>query len=244
MSLIEKAAAASGATHGRSLHTKQPEQTARMIQQSGELSRLIDRVVQANMPDHEKTAKMKEDGCRTAVVSCNWPLVNIQSKVNQGIWATMVGRALEGLIGSVEHRQPNGTWVIASYEQDIQLIGEQEFLVLAIEVVDSVNAPDMTYRAGVPEMNVNVNSSLPPEILELLKRTSGVPVTSAEATQTNTLLAQVLQQLLIAQQKTNALLETQAQARDHREALAAVAEPSAPAPDPSALAPSPTTKPK
>jgi len=214
MSLIDKAAAASGSGHGRSLHTKQPEQTARMIQQSGELSRLIDRVVQANMPDTEKTAKMKEDGHRTAVVSCNWPLVNIQSKVNSGVWATMVGRALEGLIGSIEHRQPNGTWVISSYEQDIQLIGEQEFLVLAVEVIDTVNAQDMTYRAGVPEMNVNVNSSLPPEILALLKRTNDVPVTSAEAAKTNELLAQVLQQLLIAQQKTNALLETQAQGRD------------------------------
>jgi hypothetical protein len=96
MSLIEKAAAASGATHGRSLHTKQPEQTARMIQQSGELSRLIDRVVQANMPDHEKTAKMKEDGCRTAVVSCNarWRGSSAPSSTCQGPPAqTAVGAA-------------------------------------------------------------------------------------------------------------------------------------------------------
>jgi hypothetical protein len=227
MSLIEKAAAASGNGHGRSLHTKQPEQTARMIQQSGELTRLIDRVVQANMPDTEKTAKMKESGHRTAIVSCNWPLGNIQSKVNSGVWATMVGRALEGLIGSIEHRQPNGTWVISSYEQDIHLIGEQDFIELAVELVDTVNAPDMTYRAGVPEMNVNVNSSLPPEILALLKRTNDVPVTSAEAAKTNELLAQVLQQLLIAQQKTNSLLEAQASGRDTQASREAPASPPA-----------------
>lgn len=91
-------------------------------------------------------------------------------KVTPEIWTSMGKAALDGMFKNINMAQNNGIWKVLEIEVATRpdADGEQHIL-FGVRWVDARNQPDLAYKDGVPAVNVSVNSTLPDDLLELLR---------------------------------------------------------------------------
>ena len=122
----------------------------------------------------EKIPSKKAKDCadfRSKLGDCCWPLHNLQGKVTEKSWRSIVQNATKGMLKTIRNSQPNGEWMLMDHEVKIDFSSDGiERLFLAVKFVDIDNTEELVYRNGAPvTTTVNVNTSpIAPEVIEAL----------------------------------------------------------------------------
>jgi len=122
----------------------------------------------------EKIPSKKAKDCedfRSKLGDCCWPLHNLQGKVTEQSWRSIVKNATKGMLKTIRNSQPNGEWMLMDHEVKIDFSADGiERLFLAVKFVDIDNTEELIYRNGAPvTTTVNVNTSpIAPEVVEAL----------------------------------------------------------------------------
>lgn len=144
------------------------------LNQTQDLLRILNQIMTLQLIS--KKSKTQWAKHRTKLDDCKFELHNLQGNVTESGWANMVGCAIEGMMKTINHTQPNGVWKISDYEVAIKTDADNiECIRMAVQFIDADNQPDLMYRNGVPEtMNVNVNTDgLSKDIMTALQSKSG-----------------------------------------------------------------------
>jgi len=159
-----------GAPKKKTLSPQEKEVKEQPILHASELIEIAKDVLNG----HKVPAKERKEGVdgnyRTQDHWAKFVLKEVLSHASKRIWTNMVNASLEGMHKTIVNAQSNGDWNVMEYEVDIKVDadGEQQ-LCYGVRWIDMANKQDMFYQDGAPAVNVNVNSQIPPEMLEILK---------------------------------------------------------------------------
>ena len=158
MSLLQQVEKNKNPFMNRADDDAETDKSSKRLNQTQDILRTLNQVLELQMVP--KKFKNEWKSHRTRIGDCKWELNSIQGAVTDPGWANMVGCAVEGMLKTIIHSQPNGSWKVLEYEVDIKADKDGcECIRVAIQFVDADNQPDLLYRNGVPEtMNVNVNT--------------------------------------------------------------------------------------
>ena len=103
---------------------------------------------------------------RTRLMDARWILMNVLGNCDEAGWEHNCKSTRNFHLKTINLSQPNGEWKISEYEADIKRDSAgREIIQLAVLWVDSLNKPDMQYINGVPAAQVQVNNSIPKELI-------------------------------------------------------------------------------
>ena len=142
---------------------------ATFINQTSSLLSILNEIISSEKLPTKKAKECKD--FRNKLGDCSWPLHNLQGKVNEQTWQSIVQSAIQGMLKTIRNSQPNGEWMLMDYEVKIDFAPDGvERLYLVVKFVDVDNTEELLYRNGVPiTTTVNVNTSpIAPEIVEAL----------------------------------------------------------------------------
>lgn len=106
---------------------------------------------------------------RTRLMDAKWTLGNIIGNCDAEIWLNVCKAVRDFHIKTINNSQPNGEWKIAEYEADIARDDKgQEIIQLAVLWIDALNNIDMQYVNGIPAPQVNINNSIPEELIRAM----------------------------------------------------------------------------
>ena len=139
------------------------------IVQANELTDILKDEMESRIID--KKARKEFSSYRTKLKTAQWRLSGILNHVDEPLYREQIGKTYEGLLKSINLRQPNGSWKVIDYEIDIRKnAGGEESIMVAVKFVDIKNETDLKYKNGVPVVDVNVDvGNSNKELIEAIK---------------------------------------------------------------------------
>lgn len=136
----------------------------------GQLHDIVSDVVTPKLVSKDDKATALRENWRTRIRVERFTLKNVLGHVDPEIWTAMVNSALRAMEANINISQNNGEWHPMDFECEVRsnAHGSQQ-LWLGVQWVDTLNEEDMQYRNGQPSFNVNVNSSVSPDLIDALR---------------------------------------------------------------------------
>tara|TARA_R110000744_G_scaffold343840_2_gene449070 strand:+ start:7325 stop:7984 length:660 start_codon:yes stop_codon:yes gene_type:complete len=156
--------------------SRSPDESKKKVSFINQTSSLLSVLNELMSSERVPVKKAKDcEGFRSKLGDCCWPLHNLQGKVTEESWRSIVKNSITGMLKTIRNSQPNGEWMLMDYEVKIDFSSDGiERLFLAVKFVDIDNTEELLYRNGVPvTTTVNVNTSpIAPEVIEALTNRS------------------------------------------------------------------------